>query len=45
MSNVYEYLIKKFAASANEKAGEFMTQRDVVRLVTKLVLQGSEILA
>jgi len=42
ISNVYEHLIKKFAASVNEKAGEFMTPRDVVRLVTKLVLHTDE---
>ena len=28
MSNTYEDLIRKFAASINEKAGEFMTPRD-----------------
>jgi type I restriction enzyme M protein len=42
MSNVYEHLIRKFGASVNEKAGEFMTPRDVVRLVTKLVLHTDE---
>jgi type I restriction enzyme M protein len=42
MSNVYEHLIRKFAASVNEKAGEFMTPRDVVRLTTKLVLSPDE---
>lgn len=38
MSNAYEDLIRQFAASINEKAGEFMTPKDVVRLTTKLVL-------
>lgn len=38
MSNAYEDLIRQFAASINEKAGEFMTPKDVVRLATKLVL-------
>ena len=42
MSNVHEHLIRKFAISVNEKAGEFMTPRDVVRLVTKLVLHTDE---
>jgi type I restriction enzyme M protein len=42
MSNVYEYLIRKFGTSVNEKAGEFMTPRAVVRLVTKLVLHTDE---
>ncbi|WP_087870417.1 HsdM family class I SAM-dependent methyltransferase [Bathymodiolus platifrons methanotrophic gill symbiont] len=42
MSNVYEHLIRKFATSVNEKAGEFMTPRDVVRLATKLVLHEDE---
>jgi type I restriction enzyme M protein len=42
MSNVYEHLIRKFGISVNEKAGEFMTPRDVVRLVTKLVLHTDE---
>lgn len=42
MSNAYEDLIRQFAASINEKAGEFMTPRDVVRLATKLVLAPDE---
>ena len=42
MSNVYEHLIRKFGASVNEKAGEFMTPSDVVRFVTKLVLHTDE---
>lgn len=42
MSNAYEDLIRQFAASINEKAGEFMTPKDVVRLATKLVLAPDE---
>ena len=42
MSNTYENLIRQFAASINEKAGEFMTPKDVVRLATKLVLAPDE---
>lgn len=42
MSNAYEDIIRKFAASINEKAGEFMTPRDVVHLVTMLVLMPDE---
>lgn len=42
MSNTYEELIRTFAASINEKAGEFMTPKDVVRLTTKLVLAPDE---
>lgn len=42
MSNAYEELIRKFAASINEKAGEFMTPKDVVHLATLLVLAPDE---
>ena len=42
MSNVYEHLIRKFGISVNEKAGEFMTPSDVVRLATKLVIHTDE---
>ena len=42
MSNTYEQLIRDFAASINEKAGEFMTPRDVVHLATRLVLAPDE---
>lgn len=38
MSNVYEHLIRRFGASVNEGAEDFMTPRDVVRLATALVL-------
>ena len=37
MGLVFEHLIRKFAESANDAAGEFFTPRDVVRLVTTLV--------
>lgn len=37
MGLVFEHLIRKFAESANDTAGEFFTPRDVVRLVTTLV--------
>lgn len=42
LSNAYEDIIRKFAASINEKAGEFMTPKDVVHLTTKLVLSPDE---
>ena len=42
MSNAYEELIRQFAASINEKAGEFMTPKDVVHLATMLVLAPDE---
>ncbi len=42
LSNTYEELIRKFAASINEKAGEFMSPKDVIRLTTKLVLNPDE---
>ena len=42
MSNAYEDIIRKFAASINEKAAEFFTPRDVVHLVTMLVLMPDE---
>lgn len=42
LSNAYEELIRKFAASINEKAGEFMTPKDVVHMTTKLVLSPDE---
>jgi len=44
MSNTYEQLIRDFAASVNQKAGEFMSPRDAVHLTTMLVLnQDNEI--
>jgi len=40
MGLVFEHLIRKFAESANDTAGEFFTPRDVVRLATTLVFAG-----
>lgn len=37
MGLAFEHLIRKFAESANDTAGEFFTPRDVVRLTTTLV--------
>lgn len=37
MGLVFEHLIRKFAESTNDTAGEFFTPRDVVRLATTLV--------
>ncbi|TKB01994.1 SAM-dependent DNA methyltransferase [Alteromonas portus] len=42
MSNTYEQLIRDFAASVNQKAGEFMSPRDAVHLTTLLVLNADE---
>lgn len=39
MGLVFEHLIRKFAESSNETAGEHFTPRDIVRLTTQLVLQ------
>ena len=37
MGLIFEHLIRTFAESANDTAGEFYTPRDVVRLTTTLV--------
>jgi len=37
MGLAFEHLIRKFAESANDTAGEFFTPRDVVRMATTLV--------
>lgn len=37
MGDAYEYLIKKFADSTNNKAGEFYTPRSVVRLMIDIL--------
>ncbi len=42
MSNTYEQLIRDFATSVNEKAGEFMSPRDAVHLTTQLVLNNDK---
>src|SRR5690625_1898321 len=39
MGQVFEHLIRKFAESSNETAGEHFTPRDIVRLTTHLVMQ------
>jgi len=42
MGSIFEELIRKFAESSNETAGEHFTPRDVVHLTTSLVLTGQE---
>lgn len=42
MGIIFEELIRKFAESSNETAGEHFTPRDVVHLVTSLVLTGQD---
>lgn len=42
MSNTYEQLIRDFAASVNQKAGEFMSPKDAVHLTSLLVLNSDE---
>jgi len=42
MGAIFEELIRKFAESSNETAGEHFTPRDVVHLTTSLVLTGEE---
>lgn len=37
MGLVFEHLIRKFAESSNDDAGQYFTPRDVVRLATTLV--------
>lgn len=39
MGQIFEHLIRKFAESSNETAGEHFTPRDIVELTTQLVLQ------
>lgn len=39
MSNIYEELIWRFAATKHKQSKEFLTPRDVVRLATTLVLE------
>jgi type I restriction enzyme M protein len=38
MGSIFEELIRKFAEQSNEEAGEHFTPRDVVGLMTKLIL-------
>jgi len=42
MGSIFEELIRKFAESSNETAGEHFTPRDIVLLTTSLVLTGQE---
>ncbi|NJN49219.1 MAG: SAM-dependent DNA methyltransferase, partial [Alkalinema sp. RL_2_19] len=42
MGSVFEYLIRQFAESSNETAGEHFTPRDIVQLTTSLLLTNQE---
>lgn len=42
MGIVFEHLIRKFAESANDTAGDFFTPRDIVRLTTTLVFSSDK---
>ena len=42
MGLIFEELIRKFAESANDTAGDYFTPRDVVHLVTSLAMCGQE---
>lgn len=42
MGLIFEELIRKFAESSNETAGEHFTPRDIVHLTSSLVLTGQE---
>lgn len=42
MGIVFEELIRKFAESSNETAGEHFTPRDIVHLTTSLVITGQD---
>ena len=42
MGIIFEELIRKFAESSNETAGEHFTPRDVVQLATSLVMTGQD---
>lgn len=42
MGGIFEELIRKFAESSNETAGEHFTPRDIVHLTTSLVLTGKK---
>jgi hypothetical protein len=39
---IFEELIRRFAESSNETAGEHFTPRDIVRLTTSLVFAGDD---
>ena len=42
MGLIFEELIRRFAESSNETAGEHFTPRDIVRLTTSLVFAGDD---
>ncbi|MBT9310576.1 type I restriction-modification system subunit M [Leptothoe kymatousa] len=42
MGLIFEELIREFAESSNETAGEHFTPRDIVRLTTSLVMTGQD---
>ncbi len=42
MGLIFEELIRKFAESSNETAGEHFTPRDIVHLTTSLVITGQD---
>lgn len=42
MGTIFEELIRKFAESSNETAGEHFTPRDIVHLATSLVITGQD---
>ncbi|MBJ2135539.1 N-6 DNA methylase [Paraglaciecola chathamensis] len=42
ISNAYEEIIRRFAASINEKAGEFMSPSDITALATHAVIAPDE---
>jgi len=42
MGLIFEDLIRRFAESANDTAGEHFTPRDIVRLTTSLVFSGDD---
>lgn len=42
MGIIFEELIRKFAESSNETAGEHFTPRDIVHLTTSLVMTGQD---
>lgn len=43
LGEIYEYLIKQFAASAGKKGGEFYTPHEVSLLIAKIVTYGKKI--
>ena len=43
LGEIYEYLIKQFAASAGKKGGEFYTPHEVSQLIAKIVTYGKKV--